>query len=184
MPTELGTKASVETPAGAIAFVGQHQTWLAPETAPFPGGSTAIDDFAFEPVKALRIGSMILRLLDEVRSGPLDEAARKRLIEIHERSLRELADSLAPEVAAELRRMWLPFASPTLASTEELRIAQAQLAGWIQGLMYGIQVAIKMQREATLQLLAPWFGSAAFPTSAVIIPGTQLVPERPNYSRR
>src|ERR671920_1452589 len=86
-----------------------------------------------QPAKVMRIGSMIKQLLEEVRSAPLDEAGRARLAEIHERSLNELEKGLAPELAEELRTMALPFDEATPPSDAELRIAQAQLVGWLEG---------------------------------------------------
>jgi hypothetical protein len=100
-----------------------------------------------QPAKVMRIGTMVKQLLDEVRSAPLDDAARVRLAEIHERSLRELEEGLSPELVAELRRITLPFTdqAPTDA---ELRIAQAQLVGWLEGLFHGIQTALVAQQMA------------------------------------
>lgn len=100
-----------------------------------------------QPAKVMRIGTMIKQLLDEVRSAPLDDAARNRLAEIHERSLHELEEGLSPELVDELHRITLPFAAdaPTDA---ELRIAQAQLVGWLEGLFHGIQTALVAQQMA------------------------------------
>ncbi|GIG23229.1 bacterial proteasome activator [Cellulomonas chitinilytica] len=103
-----------------------------------------------EPAKVMRIGTMIKQLLDEVRSAPLDDAARARLAEVHERSLRELEDGLSPELVAELHRITLPFVDDeTPPSDAELRIAQAQLVGWLEGLFHGIQTALVAQQMAT-----------------------------------
>jgi hypothetical protein len=101
-----------------------------------------------EPAKVMRIGSMIKQLLEEVRSAPLDEAGRTRLAEIHERSLKELEQGLAPELVEELRRITLPFAESATPSDAELRIAQAQLVGWLEGLFHGIQTALFAQQMA------------------------------------
>ena len=100
-----------------------------------------------QPAKVMRIGTMVKQLLDEVRSAPLDDAARTRLAQIHERSLAELEEGLSPELAAELRRLSLPLEGeqPTDA---ELRIAQAQLVGWLEGLFHGIQTALVAQQMA------------------------------------
>lgn len=104
-------------------------------------------DLVEEPAKVMRIGSMIKQLLEEVRNAPLDEAGRRRLADVHHRSIEELKDGLAPELVAELDRIALPFRddSPTDA---ELRIAQAQLVGWLEGLFHGIQTAIYAQQMA------------------------------------
>ncbi|MCL1871727.1 MAG: bacterial proteasome activator family protein [Promicromonosporaceae bacterium] len=102
-----------------------------------------------EPAKVMRIGGMIKRLLDEVRDAPLDDAARTRLAEIHERSLKELEDGLSPDLVEELHRITLPFKDDgTPPSDAELRIAQAQLVGWLEGLFHGIQTALVAQQMA------------------------------------
>jgi hypothetical protein len=101
-----------------------------------------------QPAKVMRIGSMIKQLLDEVRSAPLDEAGRSRLAAIHERSLHELEQGLAPELVDELRRIALPFGEGETPSDAELRIAQAQLVGWLEGLFHGIQTALMAQQRA------------------------------------
>jgi hypothetical protein len=101
-----------------------------------------------QPAKVMRIGSMIKQLLDEVRNAPLDDAGRARLAEIHERSIRELEEGLAPELVEELRRITLPFDSGTTPSDAELRVAQAQLVGWLEGLFHGIQTALFAQQMA------------------------------------
>ncbi|MDP3967230.1 MAG: bacterial proteasome activator family protein [Nocardioides sp.] len=100
-----------------------------------------------QPAKVMRIGSMIRQLLDEVKSAPLDDASRHRLKEIHQSSIRELEDGLAPELVEELHRLSLPFSEGT-PSDAELRIAQAQLVGWLEGLFHGIQTAIYAQQMA------------------------------------
>ncbi|WP_123678368.1 bacterial proteasome activator family protein [Couchioplanes caeruleus] len=106
-----------------------------------------------QPAKVMRIGSMIKQLLEEVRAAPLDEASRGRLREIHQRSIKELEDGLAPELQEELERLSLPFDSETPPSEAELRIAQAQLVGWLEGLFHGIQAAlVAQQMAARLQL--------------------------------
>jgi hypothetical protein len=101
-----------------------------------------------QPAKVMRIGTMIKQLLDEVRTAPLDDAARSRLAAIHERSLHELEDGLSPELMAELHRITLPFVDDSTPSDAELRIAQAQLVGWLEGLFHGIQTALVAQQMA------------------------------------
>ncbi|MFY0408145.1 proteasome activator [Solicola sp. PLA-1-18] len=100
-----------------------------------------------EPAKVMRIGSMVRTLLEEVRSAPLDEAGRSRLREIHQMSVKELEDGLSPDLVDELERLSLPFGTDT-PSEAELRIAQAQLVGWLEGLFHGIQAAIFAQQAA------------------------------------
>ena len=106
-----------------------------------------LTDLVEQPAKVMRIGSMIRQLLEEVKSAPLDEASRARLADIYEASIKELAGGLAPELVAELERLSLPFTSET-PSEAELRIAQAQLVGWLEGLFHGIQTAIYAQQVA------------------------------------
>jgi len=100
-----------------------------------------------QPAKLLRIGSMVKQLLEEVRLAPLDEASRGRLREIYEQSIRELADGLSPDLAAELDRVSIPFDTDT-PSDAELRIAHAQLVGWLEGLFHGIQATLVAQQVA------------------------------------
>jgi hypothetical protein len=106
-----------------------------------------ITDLVEQPAKVMRIGGMIRQLLEEVKSAPLDEASRTRLAGIYESSIKELEAGLAPELIEELERLSLPFSSET-PSEAELRIAQAQLVGWLEGLFHGIQTAIYAQQVA------------------------------------
>ena len=101
-----------------------------------------------QPAKVMRIGTMIKQLLEEVRAAPLDEASRSRLKEIHENSIKELEEGLAPELREELHRLSLPFTEEGIPSEAELRIAQAQLVGWLEGLFHGIQTALFAQQMA------------------------------------
>ncbi|WP_412541270.1 bacterial proteasome activator family protein [Longispora sp. K20-0274] len=117
-----------------------------------------------QPAKVMRIGSMIKQLLEEVRVAPLDEAGRRRLKEIHHRSIAELEDGLAPELRDELERLSLPFTENEVPSEAELRIAQAQLVGWLEGLFHGIQAALMAQQMAArVQLEQMRRGPAALP---------------------
>jgi hypothetical protein len=117
------------------------------ETRPV-SGTENIASLVEQPAKVMRIGTMVKQLLDEVRSAPLDDAARGRLAEIHERSLAELAEGLSPELVEELHRIALPF-TDEVPTDAELRIAQAQLVGWLEGLFHGIQTALVAQQMAT-----------------------------------
>jgi hypothetical protein len=112
------------------------------------GNERALTDLVEQPAKVMRIGSMIRQLLEEVKAAPLDEASRNRLKEIHESSIKELEQGLAPELVEELERLSLPFADDVTPSEGELRIAQAQLVGWLEGLFHGIQTAIYAQQMA------------------------------------
>jgi len=136
-PPESGSpeRVVVVTPEG-MAITGPSNT----ETNP----ATQIE----QPAKVMRIGSMIKQLLEEVRSAPLDEAGRVRLAGIHERSVKELEKGLAPELVEELRAIALPFDDTATPSDAELRIAQAQLVGWLEGLFHGIQTVLFAQQMA------------------------------------
>ena len=101
-----------------------------------------------QPAKVMRIGSMIKQLREEVRGSSLDEASRARLRDIHTRSIKELEEGLAPELVAELERISLPFTEDSIPSESELRVAQAQLVGWLEGLFHGIQTALFAQQMA------------------------------------
>ena len=123
-------------------------------TAKIPGidegapGGESVGDMVEQPAKVMRIGTMIKQLLEEVRAAPLDDASRNRLREIHKRSIAELEDGLAPELREELERLSLPFTEENTPSDAELRIAQAQLVGWLEGLFHGIQTALFAQQMA------------------------------------
>jgi hypothetical protein len=108
----------------------------------------SLTDLVEQPAKVMRIGTMIKQLLEEVRAAPLDDATRNRLREIHATSIRELEEGLAPELREELDRLTLPFTEGTTPSDAELRIAQAQLVGWLEGLFHGIQTALFAQQMA------------------------------------
>jgi hypothetical protein len=101
-----------------------------------------------QPAKVMRVGNMIRQLLEEVRAAPLDEKSRARLRQIHASSIKELEDGLAPELVDELERLSLPFADGEVPSEAELRIAQAQLVGWLEGLFHGIQTTLFAQQMA------------------------------------
>ncbi|MFP8959482.1 bacterial proteasome activator family protein [Streptomyces nanhaiensis] len=107
-----------------------------------------VTEMVEQPAKVMRIGSMIKQLLEEVKSAPLDEASRARLKEIHASSVKELEDGLAPELIEELERISLPFTDDAVPTDAELRIAQAQLVGWLEGLFHGIQTALFAQQMA------------------------------------
>jgi hypothetical protein len=109
-------------------------------------------DLVAQPAKVMRVGAMIRQLLEEVRSAPLDEAGRSRLREIHQATIKELEQGLAPELVDELELLSLPFNDST-PSESDLRIAHAQLVGWLEGLFHGIQAAVYAQQmDARAQL--------------------------------
>jgi Protein of unknown function (DUF2587) len=101
-----------------------------------------------QPAKVMRIGSMIKQLLDEVRQAPMDEASRARLREIYDTSIAELSDGLSPDLRDELTRMTSPFNPDQVPTESELRVAQAQLVGWLEGLFHGIQATLFAQQMA------------------------------------
>ncbi len=142
-PTSEGDSAAlrpevVDRPPGSA---------VAPREPEEAGGEAGSGESIEQPAKLLRIGSMVKQLLEEVRSAPLDEASRGRLREIYEQSVRELADGLSPDLVAELDRVSIPFDSPT-PSEAELRVAHAQLVGWLEGLFHGIQATLVAQQVA------------------------------------
>jgi hypothetical protein len=134
-------------------------------------------DMIEQPAKVMRIGSMVKQLLEEVRQAPLDDASRTRLREIHRQSISELEEGLAPELHEELERLSLPFTEDSVPSDAELRIAQAQLVGWLEGLFHGIQTALFAQQMAARVQLEQMRGRVALPpglaeTAATPAPGT------------
>ncbi|HSU48554.1 MAG TPA: bacterial proteasome activator family protein [Arthrobacter sp.] len=137
-----------------------------------PRGSS-LQDLVDEPAKVMRIGTMIRQLLEEVKSAPLDDAARGRLAAIHARSIKELEDGLAPELVAELDRINLPFSNDATPSDAELRIAQAQLVGWLEGLFHGIQTAIAAQNAAR-EHAAAQLQLRQLPPGTMIAPGVVI----------
>jgi Protein of unknown function (DUF2587) len=134
-----------------------------------------------QPAKVMRIGTMIKQLLEEVRAAPLDEAGRARLREIHESSIRELEAGLAPELREELERLTIPFGGD-VPSEAELRIAQAQLVGWLEGLFHGIQTALFAQQMAARAQLEemrrralPPGARGDGPHQVIVGPGGQMI---------
>ncbi|HEY8752635.1 MAG TPA: bacterial proteasome activator family protein [Arthrobacter sp.] len=158
-------------PAGARA-AGAGPVPTGPAVGGKPKGSN-LADLVDEPAKVMRIGTMIRQLLAEVKSAPLDDAARERLAEIHERSIKELEDGLAPELVEELERISLPFPDNATPSDAELRIAQAQLVGWLEGLFHGIQTAIAVQ-HADREQAAAQLHLRQLPPGTVIAPGVVI----------
>lgn len=159
-------RAHVVLPDGEPADVADEEAGDGADGASEQGPASVIE----EPAKVMRIGGMIKRLLDEVRDAPLDEAARTRLAEIHERSLHELEDGLSPDLVEELHRITLPFGDDAVPSDAELRVAQAQLVGWLEGLFHGIQTALVAQQMAAQAQLSQ-MRRALPPGTAVFGPG-------------
>ena len=152
-----GDRIAVVTPTGmGIADVpppGVHPGQEGEAENDDEDGPRRPTDLVEQPAKVMRIGSMVKSLLEEVRNAPLDEAGRGHLAQVHARSIEELKQGLAPELVEELDRIALPFSDDS-PSDAELRIAQAQLVGWLEGLFHGIQTALvaqQMAAQATLQ---------------------------------
>lgn len=116
-----------------------------------------------EPAKVMRIGTMIKQLLEEVRSTDLDLPGRDRLREIYETSVEELSGALSPDLRAELDRLALSFDDDEVPSEAELRLAQAQLVGWLEGLFHGIQATLFAQQAAARQQIELMQRSQALP---------------------
>jgi len=126
------------------------------------------------PAKVMRVGSMVKQLLDEVRAAPLDEASRERMAEIYHTSVDMLADALSPDLQKELRELATPFDEGTVPTEAELRVAQAQLVGWLEGLFHGIQATLFAQQLAARQQLEQMRGQL-MPGPG---PGPQPVPDQ------
>ena len=124
-----------------------------PDPSSDGAGDDAPREAVSEPAKVMRVGSMIKQLLEEVRSTELDEGSRERVKEIYENSVRELASALSPDLQEELGRLALPFDEGEIPSEAELRVAKAQLVGWLEGLFHGIQATLFAQQMAARQQL-------------------------------
>jgi hypothetical protein len=131
-------------------------------------GPRSVTELVEQPAKVMRVGNMIRQLLEEVKAAPLDEASRQRLKAIHEASIKELESGLAPELVEELERLSLDFTDDSTPTEAELRIAQAQLVGWLEGLFHGIQTALFAQQMAARQQLEQMRRA---------LPGGQQLPE-------
>jgi len=155
---------------------------MAVESAPADRGgdegeTRSLTDMVEQPAKVMRIGSMIKQLLEEVKAAPLDEKARQRLTEIHRRSILELETGLAPELVDELDRLSLPFEEGHTPSEAELRMAQAQLVGWLEGLFHGIQATlVAQQMAARMQLEQMRTGRPALTSGPADGPGIPGMP--------
>ncbi len=130
------------------------------------GADAPEEESVTSPAKVMRIGSMVKQLLEEVRTAPLDEASRERLAEIYERSVVELSGALSPDLQEELHTLALPFDDGEIPSESELRIAKAQLVGWLEGLFHGIQATLMAQQFAAQRQLQEMRQ----------LPGGQMVP--------
>ncbi len=130
----------------------EHGELLAPSTGAGEATPETETESVQSPAKVMRIGTMVKQLLDEVRAAPLDDRSRERLTEIYQRSVDELSEALSPDLQQELRGFALPFTNGT-PTDAELRVAQAQLVGWLEGLFHGIQATLFAQQLAAQQQL-------------------------------
>ena len=166
-PTDAAPAAS-----GAAVAVEHGELVDAPETDDEPESNSVT-----EPAKVMRIGSMVKQLLEEVRQAPLDEASRERLAEIYERSVVELSGALSPDLQEELKMLTLPFNEDTVPSESELRVAQAQLVGWLEGLFHGIQATLFAQQLAARQQLEQMRQLPPGAQQPPGVPGQQMPPQ-------
>lgn len=151
------------------------ELWV-PPPSPEEGAEEPQGESVSEPAKVMRVGSMIKQLLDEVRSTPLDQPSRERLRSIYETSVAELGSALSPDLREELDRLAFPFSDEEAPTDVELRLAQAQLVGWLEGLFHGIQATLFAQQMAARQQLERMRGqlAAGEQSGAESRPGTYL----------
>lgn len=121
------------------------------DSVPKEDATSEMTESVTEPAKVMRIGSMVRQLLEEVRGTQLDQPSRERLAEIYERSIVEISSALSPDLAEELHILALPFKDGEVPSDGELRVAKAQLVGWLEGLFHGIQATLFAQQLAARQ---------------------------------
>ena len=158
MTSESTADQPAGTPQGIAGTTGDGRVYVVtPQSMAVEGppdqpaeedGPRSVTDMVEQPAKVMRIGTMIRQLLDEVKAAPLDDASRQRLRTILHASISELKAGLAPELVEELERITSPFADDSTPSDPELRIAHAQLIGWLEGLFQGIQTALFAQQMA------------------------------------
>ncbi len=120
---------------------------------PAPGDDEPVESGIGSPAKIIRIGAMVEQLLEEVRNTELDEASRDQLRGIYDNSIAELKEALSPELAEELDHLSFDFSGEDLPSGTELRLAKAQLVGWLEGVFHGIQATLVTQQMAMRQQL-------------------------------
>ena len=159
-PARTATAATetpvVEAPAVDVPAVGVSAAEAERGELIMPSGDNVAPvetESVGSPGKVMRIGSMVKQLLDEVKSAPLDDASRRRMAEIYEESVSQLSTALSPDLQAELHSLATPFSDEVAPSDAELRIAQAQLVGWLEGLFHGIQATLFAQQLAARQQL-------------------------------
>lgn len=131
---------------------------------PQPESQDKDESYVTHPTKLIRIASMTRAMLDEVRQAPLDDAGRRRLLDIHQRTLAELKDILSEDLREEFNDIFVPITTET-PSESELRIAQAQLIGWLEGLFHGIQASLFSQQAAARSQLQQMQQRQALPST-------------------
>ena len=159
----------------------EHAELVPPGRAPSEAQPPPDTEIVGQPGKVMRIGTMVKQLLDEVRAAPLDDASRVRLARIYQRSIDELAGALSPDLQEERRSLAPPFNGGETPSDAELRVAQAQLVGWLEGLFHGIQATLFAQQLAARQQfeqmrgqLGPGAAPGGAPDDPAGRPGTYL----------
>jgi hypothetical protein len=150
---------SEPSPPASHTATGAEHIDEAPEVIDPPGAEADGDDTEpsesiDQPAKVMRVGAMMRQLLEELRNADLDEKGRDRMREIYEISVRELGSAMSPDLREELGRLALPFSDEEVPSEAELRVAEAQLVGWLEGLIQGIQASLFAQQMAAQQQLA------------------------------
>ena len=160
---------------GRVVIVGPDGGAIEADAVPEEASERPVTEMVEQPAKVMRVGSMIRQLLEEVRAAPLDEKSRARLKQIHKSSIKELEDGLAPELIEELERLSLPFDDDSVPSEPELRVAQAQLVGWLEGLFHGIQTTLFAQQMAARAQLEQM--RRALPPG--VTPGPGMMPGMP-----
>ena len=149
----MSETASNDSPGPAVSTEHVQPDGVQLGHAPSPEPSAEVRESITAPAKVMRIGSMVKQLLEEVRASSLDEASRERLAAIYEQSIAELSEALSPDLRDELQSLALPFGADEVPSESELRIAEAQLVGWLEGLFHGIQASLMAQQAAANQQL-------------------------------
>jgi hypothetical protein len=162
------TDTNDRRPETPVADTVEHGEVVESGTPAGNADGAAEGDAVTSPAKVMRIGSMVKALLEEVRAAPLDEPSRERLAEIYERSVVELSEALSPDLQEELKTLALPFQDGAVPSEGEIRVAKAQLVGWLEGLFHGIQATLFAQQLAARQQLEQM---------RQLPPGTSIPPE-------
>jgi len=106
-----------------------------------------------DPAKLIRLGTMLQTLMAEVRNADTDVESRKLLARIHNETMEELATVLSSDLMDELSEFTNCCDDEGVPTEAEIRVAQAQLVGWLQGLLQGLQASMAAQQTAAAQQL-------------------------------